>query len=115
MYHALLRGKHHFKTGFVLRTVHGDGSAAKPEKWLGHGRCVAFLRAALLSIGFSASDVGLFAAHSLRAGGATAAAVGKLSQHEIAMVSATSSTCWLEWYDRRSLARRLQLSRAVGC
>ena len=115
LYHALLRGKHHFKTGFVLRTVYGDGSAAKPEKWLGHGRFVAFLRAALLSIGFSASDVGLFAAHSLRAGGATAAAVGKLSQHEIAMVSATSSTCWLEWYDRRSLARRLQLSRAVGC
>ena len=76
---------------------------------------VAFLRAALLSVGFGASDVGLFAAHSLRAGGATAAAVWKLSQHEIAMVSATSSTCWLEWYDRRSLARRLQLSRAIGC
>ena len=57
----------------------------------------------------ASADVGLFAAHSLRAGGATAAAIGKLSQHEISIVSATSSTCWLEWYDRRSLVRRLQL------
>ena len=115
LYHALLRGKNHFKTGFVLRTVYNDGTPADPEKFLGHWRFVAFLRAALLSIGFASEDVGLFAAHSLRAGGATAAAVGKLSQHGIAMVSATSSTCWLEWYDRRSLVRRLQLSRSIGC
>ena len=115
LFHALLRGKNHFKKGFVLRTVYNDGTPADPEKFLGHGRFVAFLRAALLSVGFASKDVGLFAAHSLRAGGATAAAVGKLSQHEIAMVSATSSTCWLEWYDRRSLVRRLQLSRSIGC
>ena len=67
LYHALLRGKNHFKTGFVLRTVYNDGTPADPEKFLGHGRFVAFLRAALLSIGFASEDVGLFAAHSLRA------------------------------------------------
>ena len=57
----------------------GDVSLLSGHVVTSLSRFVAFL----LSVGVRSQDVELFAAHSLRAGGATAAAIGQLSQHSL--------------------------------
>ena len=57
----------------------GDVSLLSGHVVTSLSRFVAFL----LSVGVWSQDVELFTAHSLRAGGATAAAIGQLSQHSL--------------------------------
>ena len=59
-------------------------------------------------------DVGMLAARSRRVGGATAAAIEELSQHDIAQLAEIKDQTWLDWYDSRTLERRLGISRALG-
>ena len=113
VYHAAVLGKRHFKSGLVMRRC-SRFKVPDTTKYLGRDRFVNFLRAALISLGASLEDVGMFAARSLRVGGATAAAIGKLSQHDIAQLAEVKDQTWLDWYDSRTLERRLGISRALG-
>ena len=114
VYHAAVLGERHFKSGLVMRRC-SRFKVPDTTKYLGRDRFVNFLRAALISLGASLEDVGMFAARSLRVGGATAAAIGKLSQHDIAQLAEVKDQNWLDWYDSRTLERRLEISRALGC
>ena len=67
----------------------GDVSLLSGHVVTSLSRFVAFL----LSVGVRSQDVELFAAHSLRAGGATAAAIGQLSQHSLPTADTAADTC----------------------
>jgi hypothetical protein len=79
-----------------------------------HGDFVAFLRSALTAIGMPVKEAALFAGQSARAGGATDAAAKGLHQKDIQHLAGVTSAEWLSWYNRRYLAERLRVSRALG-
>ena len=56
----------------------------------------------------------MFSAYSMRARGATAAAVHGLHQEDIQHLADVKDANWLARYNRNYLGKRLRVSRAIG-
>jgi hypothetical protein len=106
--------KDYFRTGYVLPHIDHRTGAVDHSCTVSIGNFVAFLRAALVNIGLTKEEAALFAGQSARAGGATEAAAEGLHQEDIQLLAGVSSAEWLSWYNRRYLAERLRVSRAIG-
>ena len=114
VYFLLVRAKRHFRTGFVLPHIDRRTGVVDCTRPMCHGDFVAFLRSALTAIGMPVKEAALFAGQSARAGGATEAAAKGLHQEDIQHLAGVTSAEWLSWYNRRYLAERLRVSRALG-
>ena len=79
-----------------------------------HKVFVAHLREALVNIGLSRAMASVYSAHSMRAGGATAAAVHGLHREEIQHLAGVADPNWLAYHNRNYLAERLRVSQAIG-
>ena len=79
-----------------------------------HKVFVAHLREALVNAGLSRKMADVYSAHSMRAGGATAAAVHGLHREEIQHLAGVADSNWLAYYNRNYLAERLRVSQAIG-
>ncbi len=75
---------------------------------------VSSLRAMLLRIGVPAVRACMYAGHSMRSDGATAAAIDKLAPPEINQLAGVKDLNGLVGYEGKRLASRLRTSRAVG-
>ena len=118
-YTALLIGKKIFKRGFILAKIMPQNKlgfrVVDSSKQMSRDDFVAFTRSALQAIGIPSDLSNLFTAKSCRIGAASAAVVAQLSLADIATLSRTTGQCWVSWYDKKSLAERLRISRAIGC
>ena len=113
VYHVCVLAKSIFRRGYVLGSVDASGrvDVTKP---MPHKVFVAHLREALVNIGLSREMAGVYSAHSMRAGGATAAAVHGLHREEIQHLAGVADPNWLAYYNRNYLAERLRVSQAIG-
>jgi len=102
-----------FKTGYVLPIIRADGDIDSHTA-MPYNMFVRHLRDALVHIGMKESQAQHYAGHSMRAGGATSAAVHGLAPAEITHLAGVSSVDWLVWYNRHHLTSRLLASRAIG-
>jgi hypothetical protein len=109
-----VRAKDYFRAGYVLPHIDHRTGAAGHSCAISIGNFVAFLRAALVNIGLDKEEAALFAGQSARAGGATEAAAKELHQENIEHLAGVSSADWLYWINRRYLAERFRVSRAIG-
>ena len=92
MYHALLLGKRMFRSGFVLPHIDADGRVHR-ERPMGYDEFVRHLRQALVTTGMSEAEAGEYSAHSMRSGGASAAARAGLEPLLICPLIGWSVTC----------------------
>ena len=113
VYHVCVLAKSIFRRGYVLGSVDASGrvDVTKP---MPHKVFVAHLREALVNIGLSREMASVYSAHSMRAGGATAAAVHGLHREEIQHLAGVADPNWLAYYNRNYLAERLRVSQAIG-
>ena len=81
---------------------------------MGYRNFVAQLREALVALGIPAEAVSHFAARSMRSGGASEAARGKLPPHEICHLAGVKDINWLLYYMRQQPADRLRASWSIG-
>ena len=114
IYFAAVRVKAYLRTGYVLTHIDHHTGAADHTCTMSIGNFVAFLRSALATTGMAKEEAALFAGQSARAGGATEAAARGLHQEDIQHPAGVSPAEWLSWYNRRYLAERLRVSRAIG-
>ena len=68
VYHVCLLAKAVFGSGFVLGSVDATGAVDRDTP-MPHKMFVAHLRAALINIGLTPEQAGVYSAHSMRAGG----------------------------------------------
>ena len=113
VYHALLLGKRMFRSGFVLPHIDADGRVHR-ERPMGYDEFVRHLRQALVTTGMSEAEAGEYSAHSMRSGGASAAARAGLEPLLICHVAGVKSIDWLVGYMRTDLNDRLRASWAIG-
>ena len=113
VYQLCVLAKSVFRSGFVLPAISSLG-VIDSSKAMAHADFVRHLRAALEQVGLSRKEARLFAGHSMRAGGATAAATHGLSREDIHHLAGVQDPCWLDYYNRTYLAERLRVSRAIG-
>ena len=113
VYHACLRALATFGRGFVLGSVDSAG-VVNLDACMSHKEFVAHLREALVNIGLTREMAGVYSAHSMRAGGATAAAVHGLHREEIQHLAGVEDPNWLAYYNRNYLAERIRVSQAIG-
>ena len=113
VYHVCLLAKAVFGRGFVLGSVDATGAVDRDTP-MPHKMFVAHLRAALINIGLTPEQAGVYSAHSMRAGGATAAAVHGLHREEIQHLAGVADPNWLAYYNRNYLAERIRVSQAIG-
>ncbi len=114
IYFLLARAKAFFRTGHVLPHIDRKTGVVDRTRPMPYYDYVAFLRSALVAIGLSEEQAALFAGHSTRAGGATAAAANGLHQEDIQHLAGVVSSTWLACYNRRYLDERLRVSRSLG-
>ena len=118
-YSALLIGKKVFRRGFILAKILQQNDlgfkVVDSSKQMTREEFVAFTRSALQAIGMPADLSRKFTAKSCRIGAASSAVIAQLSSTDIGVLSRTSGKCWVSWYDKKSLAERLRISRAIGC
>ena len=114
IYDLVVAAKDLFRSGLVLPNINVATGVLHPEQPMSHSSFVAFLRSALINIGLSEEEAEVFSAHSMRAGGATAAAVHGLHQEDIQHLAGVKDANWLAWYNRHYLGERLRVSRAIG-
>jgi hypothetical protein len=98
-----VRAKDYFRAGYVLPHIDHRTGAVDHSCTVSIGNFVEFLRAALVNIGLTKEEAALFAMQSAR-----------LHQEDIQHLAGVSSAEWLSWYNRRYLAERLRVSRAIG-
>lgn len=118
VYHALIRGKTIFKTGFVLARIlghNGDNTTVDTNLHMSRDQFISHVRTALQVIGVERSLTLRFSGKSPRMGAAASAVTAQLSTAEIAQLSRTKSANWVAHYDERNLSQRLAISRALGC
>ena len=113
VYHACLRARATFGRGFVLGSVDSAG-VVNLDACMSHKKFVAHLREALVNIGLTREMAGVYSAHSMRAGGATATAVHGLHREEIQHLAGVDDPNWLAYYNRNYLAERIRVSQAIG-
>ena len=75
---------------------------------------VRYLRQALVTIGVNIDYADHFAGHSMRSGGASAAARAGLPPHEICHLAGVKDINWLLYYMRHLLEDRLRASWSIG-
>ena len=114
IYFLLARAKAFFQTGHVLPHIDRRTGVVDRTRPMPYYDYVAFLRSALVPLGLSEQQAALFAGHSARAGGATAAAANGLHQEDIQHLAGVVSPTWLACYNRRYLDERLRVSRSLG-
>jgi len=114
VYFLLARAKEFFQTGHVLPHIDRSTGIVDSSRPMPYYDYVAFLRSALVAIGLSEVQAALFAGHSARAGGATAAAANGLHQEDIQHLAGVVSPTWLACYNRRHLDEGLRVSRSLG-
>jgi hypothetical protein len=114
IYHVAVRAQRLFKSGFVLPHVDGRSKTIDRSRCMSYETFVRALRAMLLRIGVPAARARKYAGHSMRCGGATAAAIGRLTPAEISHLAGVKDLNWLAYYDRKRLRSRLRASRAIG-
>lgn len=102
-----------FRSGFVLPRITTRGEVLKDEQ-MSHKDFVKHLRASLVHIGLPEEEAAEYAGQSLRAGGATSAALSGLSSAEIAHLAGVKDVNWPTYYNRNHLSSRLRASRALG-
>uniref|UniRef100_A0A6U3RZY6 Uncharacterized protein n=1 Tax=Octactis speculum TaxID=3111310 RepID=A0A6U3RZY6_9STRA len=118
VYHALIRGKSIFRTGFVLARIlgyNGDITSVDTSLHMSRVQFISHVRTALQVIGVEKSLTLRFSGKSPRMGAAASAVTAQLSTAEIAQLSRTKSVNWVAHYDERNLSQRLAISRALGC
>ena len=81
---------------------------------MGYDDFVRHLRQALVTTGMSEAEAGEYSAHSMRSGGASAAARAGLEPLLICHVAGVKSIDWLVGYMRTDLNDRLRASWAIG-
>ena len=113
VYHILVAARDVFRTGFILASISAAG-VCDTSKCMSHKSFVWHLRNALQHIGLTREQAHAFSAHSMRAGGATEAAVHKLHREDIQHLAGVNDPNWLAYYNRTYLAERLRVSRALG-
>ena len=114
VYHIILLARKMFNSkGFVLANISSSGTV-DTSRCMSHKLFVRHLRCALMQVGLSERMAAVFSAHSLRAGGATAAAVHGLHREDILHLAGVNDPNWLAYYNRTYLAERLRVSRAMG-
>jgi hypothetical protein len=114
IYFGVARAKAYFQTGHVLPHIDHRTGTIDHTRAMSISIFVTFLRSALVNIGLTKEEAALFAGQSARAGGATEAAAKGLHQEDIQHLAGVTSAEWLSWYNRRYLAERLRVSRAIG-
>ena len=102
-----------FGRGFVLGSVNSAG-VVNLDARMSHRQFVAHLREALVNIGLTREMASVYSAHSMRAGGATAAAVHGLHREDIQHLEGVADPNWLAYYNRNYLAERIRVSEAIG-
>jgi hypothetical protein len=114
VYHIVLLARKMFNgKGFVLANISTSG-AVDTSRCMSHKLFVHHLRGALIEVGLSERQASVYSAHSLRAGGATAAAVHGLHREDILHLAGVNDPNWLAYYNRTYLTERLRVSRAMG-
>ena len=113
VYHLCVEAKALFKSGYVLPRIESSGLIAKDER-MSYASFVLFVRHALTVTGMPAAKAARYAGHSMRAGGATSAAIHGLSPAEICHLAGVKDINWLTWYNRHYLAPRIRASRSIG-
>jgi hypothetical protein len=113
VYHLCVVARAVFRTGFVLAAIDPLGNV-NASQCMAHAAFVRHLREALVHIGLTREEAAVFSAHSLRSGGATAAAVHGLHREDIQHLAGVKDVNWLAYYNRLYLAERLRVSQAIG-
>ena len=114
VYHIVLLAREMFNgKGFVLANISTSGTV-DTSRCMSHKLFVHHLRGALIEVGLSERQASVYSAHSLRAGGATAAAVHGLHREDILHLAGVNDPNWLAYYNRTYLTERLRVSRAMG-
>ena len=106
IYHLAVRAQRVFKTGFVLPHVDCRRKTIDRSRCMSYEKFVKSLRSMLLRIGVPAVRARRYAGQSMRSGGATAAAIGKLAPQEISHLAGAKDQNWLVGYERKRLASR---------
>ena len=114
IYHVAVRAQRVSKTGFVLPHVDGQSKTIVRSRCMSYEKFVRSLPTMLLRVGVPAVRARKYAGHSMRCGGATAAAIGRLTPAEISHLAGVKDLNWLVYYDRKRLRSRLRVSRAIG-
>ena len=113
VYHVVKLARAVFRRGFVLGSVDARGVVNTSAR-MSHPHFVAHLREALVNVGLTREMAAVYSAHSMRAGGATAAAVHGLHREEIQHLAGVADPNWLAYYNRNYLAERIRVSQAIG-
>ena len=113
VYHLCVEAQALFKSGYVLPRIESSG-LIKKDKRMSYASFVLFLRHALAVTGMPEAKAAKYAGHSMRAGGATSAAIHGLSPAEICHLAGVKDINWLTWYNRHYLASRIRASRSIG-
>ncbi len=98
-----VRAQRVFKTGVVLRVLPHVDSRSKTidrTRCMSYEKFVKSLRAVLLHIFAPGARACKYAGPSMRSGGATPAAIGKLSPLEIGQLAGVKDFNWLMGYER---------------
>jgi len=113
VYHICLLARSVFRSGFVLAYI-GPRGDVDSLRAMPHASFIRHLREALHHIGLSRDAAAVFSAHSMRSGGATAAAVHGLHREDIQHLAGVKDVNWLAYYNRMYLAERLRVSQSIG-
>jgi hypothetical protein len=115
VYNALVLGHKLFGgCGFIMPHIDAAGLVHR-ERPMEYDDFVRFLRSGLIyAVGLTADEAALFAGHSARSGGGTAAAQSGLLPHQICHLAGVKDINWLVGYMRESVQDRLRASWAVG-
>ena len=92
----------------------GSSGFVTKDKRMSYASFVLFLRPALTVTGMPAAKAAKYAGHSMRADGATSAAIHGLSPAEICHLAGVKNISWLQRYNRHYLASRIRASRSIG-
>jgi hypothetical protein len=113
VYHLCVQARAVFHTGFVLPNVDARGNVDTTSP-MSYANFIRHLREALVHVGLSRESAAVYSAHSMRSGGATAAAVHGLSREDIQHLAGVKDANWLAYYNRMYLATRLRVSQGIG-
>ena len=114
VYHALALGHAVFGgVGFIMPHVDAQGVVHR-DRPMEYRDFVRYLRQALVTIGVDIDYADHFAGHSMRSGGASAAARAGLPPHEICHLAGVKDINWLLYYMRHLLEDRLRASWSIG-
>jgi hypothetical protein len=113
VYHLCVEARAVFQSGLVLANVDARGVVHQQDS-MSHANFVRHLREALVHIGLTREEAAVFSGHSMRSGGATAAAVHGLHREDIQHLAGVKDVNWLAYYNRMYLAERLRVSQTIG-